>query len=528
MLYGKEIPMTNEQYIDPENGYDLVLTLDETIQSITEKYLEQAVIESDCTDGGVAIIMKPKTGEILAMASEPSYNLNEPFTPNTNALKQAWESLSKTDRNIALQKMWRNKAVADTYEPGSTFKLITTAIALEENMYKTDTPNNFYCKGSITISGVTMKCWRYYNPHGSETLRNALQNSCNPVFIQMGQEIGVSRFYKYLEAFGFFETTGSSLSGETKGIFFKEDKVGPIELGTISFGQRFQITPLQLINSVCAIANEGKLMKPQIVKEIRDVNKNVVTTIEPEVYRQVISKKTCDDLLSMMESVVSDGTGRMAQVKGYQIGGKTGTADQGVNTGKYVASFIGVAPALNPEVVILIALYNPTGEHGGGSLAAPTTSKILSEVLKYLEIQPDFAYTDDVSVNAMVPEVRNKTVAEAIKKIEEMGFKCEYTGSGDKNTLQVVDQMPKPGVNIPTGSIIKIYSEGNDVRNSVKVPDLKGLTPAQATTKLKSMKLNIKVSGTGVAYLQDPMVGTEVEEGTVINVDFKPSSNDVH
>lgn len=339
-----------------------------TIQAIVEKYLKEACIDNVCTDGGNIVIMNPKTGDVLAMATYPDYNLNEPYTPNTDELKQQWDSMDQKNRTSALQQMWRNKAITDGYEPGSTFKLITASAGIEEGLTDTDNTGEFSCTGSIEIAGVKIKCWRYYKPHGSQSLRDALMNSCNPVFIGLGQKIGIEKYYDYLEKFGLLKTTGIDLAGEASGLFLKEDKVGPIELATISFGQRFEITPLQMITAVSTIANGGVRMKPRIVKQIINSTTGEITEIEPEEKEYVISKETATKVLSMMETVVDKGTGKNAQVKGYSIGGKTGTSEDGVNTNKFVTSFVGVAPIEDPEVVILITLYNPTGEggHQGG------------------------------------------------------------------------------------------------------------------------------------------------------------------
>ena len=374
---GGEIEGEGENYISAIDGNDLVLSIDATIQGIAEKYLKEACIDNECTDGGNIIIMNPKTGDILATAGYPNYNLNEPYETTIEELKPIWDSMSETDQVKEMQKVWRNKAVADTYEPGSTFKLITASAALEEGITTTDKEGEFCCTGGITVAGVRISCWRYYNPHGSESLRQALMNSCNPVFIGLGQEIGVSKYYDYLEKFGLLKRTGIDLPGEAGSIFLKEDKVGPVELATISFGQRFEITPIQMITAVSTIANKGTYVKPRIVKQIVNSQTGEVTEIPIEKTEGVVSKETAEGVLSMMGSVVAEGTGKNAQVQGYSIGGKTGTSEDGVNTGKYVTSFVGVAPVSDPEVVVLITLYNPTGEggHQGGVWFILTTQK---------------------------------------------------------------------------------------------------------------------------------------------------------
>ena len=380
----------SEVYEESIKGNDLILTIDMNIQAIAEKYLEEACIENVCTDGGNVIIMNPKNGDILAMATYPYYDLNNPYEPTSEEVKNMWSELDSNQKSTYLQGIWRNKAIADTYEPGSTFKLVTTSAALEENIAEPDKKAVFSCTGSIEIAGTRIRCWRYYRPHGMQSLREALMNSCNPVFIGLGQKIGVSKYYEYLNKFGFLEKTGIDLIGEASSIFLKEDKVGPVELATISFGQRFEVTPIQMITMVSTIANKGRYVKPRVVKAIINSETGEKQEIEPEYKNQVISEETSQEVLSMMTSVVSEGTGKNARVQGYNIGGKTGTSEDGVNTGKYVTSFIGVAPTDNPEMCILVTLYNPTGEsgHQGGTVAAPVAGKILNEVIDYLEIEP--------------------------------------------------------------------------------------------------------------------------------------------
>lgn len=375
---GKVIKNTSEEYNEPTDGDDIILTINATIQGIAEKYLKEACIDNKCTDGGNVIIMNPQNGEILAIAGYPDYNLNDPFAVD--------ETLSKEEQNKRMQMLWRNKAISDTYEPGSTFKLVTASAALQEGITTTDKAGEFCCIGYIDVAGVKMKCWRYYRPHGSESLRQALMNSCNPVFIGLGEKIGVKTYYSYLRKFGFFGITGIDIPGEAGSIFLKEEKVGPVELGTIAFGQRFEITPIQMATMLSTIANKGRYIKPHLVKQI--IGKEETITIDKQEKEQVISEETAQNVLSMMESVVSEGTGKNAKVEGYRIGGKTGTSEDGVNTNKYVTSFIGVAPIENPQVVVLVTLYDPKGEggHSGGAVAAPVAGKIFKEVLEYLEI----------------------------------------------------------------------------------------------------------------------------------------------
>ena len=378
----------DENYVAAIDGNNLFLTIDFTIQSIVEKYLKEACIDNICTDGGSIIAMNPRNGDILAMANYPSYDLNTPYEPYTDEQKATWNTLESAEKTATLQRMWRNKAISDTYEPGSVFKTVTSSAALEEGIVTNiDQQGQFCCTGSIEVSGTRIKCWRYYRPHGPESLRLALMNSCNPVFIGLGQKIGVTKYYEYLRKFGLFNKTGIKLPGEANSIFVKEEKAGPVELATISFGQRFEITPLQMITAVSSIANKGVYIKPRIVKSIQNSTTGEITEMPIETGERIISKENAEKVLSMMNSVVSEGTGKNARVEGYQVGGKTGSSEDGVNTGKYVTSFCGVAETDNPKIVLLITLYNPTGEggHQGGGVAAPVGGKILSEVLPYLD-----------------------------------------------------------------------------------------------------------------------------------------------
>ncbi len=373
---GSIIGTGEEEYIPAVNGDSIVLSIDSNIQAIATKYLEEACIDNECTDGGVVLIMQPDTGDILSMVTYPEYNLNDPFTINSEEIKSAWDNLTQTDKNLYLQQMWRNKAITDTYEPGSTFKLITTSIALEEGIVKeTDREGEFCCTGAIEIAGTRIKCWRYYRPHGPESLRQALMNSCNPVFIGLGQKVGVQKYYEYLRRFGLLYKTGVDLPGEAGSIFLAEDKVGPVELATLSFGQRFEVTPIQLVTAVSSIANGGKLVTPRFVTAIIDSETGEKTDVKPVIKNDVISEETAKKVRNMMESVVAEGTGKNAKVKGYTIGGKTGTSEDGVNTNKYVTSFMGLSPTEDPELVILVVLYNPTGDggHQGGVWVILTT-----------------------------------------------------------------------------------------------------------------------------------------------------------
>ncbi len=517
------IPYENETYIAPQNGNDITLTIDANIQAIAEKYLAQACEENDCEDGGNVIIMDPETGDILAMATYPDFNLNSPFTLDVDG----WDNMSSEEQNTLLQETWNNRAITSTYEPGSVFKIITAAVGLEEGIVDADTAGVFNCEGYEEISEVTINCSNT-SGHGQLSLRDALKYSCNPAFIQLGQKIGAATLYRYYDAFGFFDTTGfadigdSGSSGERTGYFWDLNNVGSIELATMSFGQRFRVTPLQMITAVAAIANDGVLMQPRIAKEITNTDTGAVTTIEPVEVRQVVSEETSATLLDMLETVVDSGTGQYAQVKGYSIAGKTGTSEPDTTNEDdgYVASFVAIAPTEDPQLVVLVTLYglDEDSSHSGSTVAAPVVSQILSEVLPYLEIPSTATDSDSEEETITLSNVKNKTVAEAKKILEAQGFECETTGN---DSDIVSEQMPVAGTSLIEGSIIKLYTEDNNTRVSQTVPDLKGMTLSEAKAALKNKNLNIKYTGSGKVTSQSITVGTSVEEGTVVEVVLK-------
>ena len=457
---GGEIGEEGESYISATNGNDLVLTIDINIQSIVEKYLKEACIDNKCTDGGNIVIMNPQNGDILAMTTYPNYNLNEPYEAYTDELKSAWDTMSQEDKTKSLQAVWRNRAITDTYEPGSTFKTITSSAAIEEGLVTDiDKSGQFACTGGIEVAGVRIKCWRYYRPHGAESLRQALMNSCNPVFIGLGQKMGVTKYYSYLRRFGLLTTTGVDLPGEAGSIFLAENKAGPVELATISFGQRFEITPLQLVTAVSAIANGGDLVQPRVVKQIVDSKTGEKRDIEVKKKGNAISKETSEKVLSMMESVVAEGTGKNAKVAGYRIGGKTGTSEDGVNTGKYVTSFIGVAPIDNPQLVMLITLYNPTGEggHQGGGVAAPLAGQIFREILPYMEINQGNADEVEQVEQVVAPDIVGKSIADAEKLLKENGLELVLESEVEDTEALIKEQVPSAGIVVKKGS--KVFAK---------------------------------------------------------------------
>ena len=532
---GNAISDEDEQYVASENGSNIYLTIDASIQAIAEKYLEQAMVENPTANSGNIIIMNPQNGEILAMATNPDYNLNIPssYIP-TGFSEEEWNTKEKVEKSNILQNLWKNKAVSGTYEPGSTFKLITASVGLEEGFVKEDTANDFLCTGAYVVAEdngepVSISCWRK-EPHGSLSLRGALCNSCNPAFMQLGQRIGPKTLYKYLEAYGFFNQTGNDIAKSYKGKFTELNSVGPVELATTSFGQRFEISPLQLITAVSAICNDGILVEPKIVKQIENTDTGSIEVIETTKVRQVISKNTADKVKNMMQSVVTDGTGRHAAVTGYSIGGKSGTSEPkiGHEEDGYVASFIAASPIENTQVVVLVTLYGIKDEnhHQGGQQAGPVAAQVLSEVLPYLGVASnatkEVEEIQQEEVLLSIPNVKGLTIAQATQKLQQLGFQVIVNTSSDLNVAQVVDQVPKYGTTLTQGAIVCLYESEDIERPKVVVPNVKEMSVEQAQNILRAQNLNVKIDGTkGNVVSQDPTFETEVEQGTVVNLIIK-------
>lgn len=520
---GKAIPDKNEQYIAPKDGSNIYLTIDSNIQAIAEKYLKQAVEENRCKRGGNIIIEDPETGKILAMATYPDFNLNTPYTPN-EWIAEGFDTLSAEEKSSKLYSMWRNRAVLDAYEPGSTFKVLTAASALEENITETDIAGEFYCGGAEIVNGVRIRCANQ-NGHGRQSLRNALENSCNPALIQLSKKIGVDTFYKYLKQFGLFDKTGIDLPSETTGTFWAQKNVGPVELATMSFGQRFTITPMQLVKAVSAIANNGVMVTPHIVDRIENTETGNITSIATNRERQMVSKDTAEKLKGIMKDVVEKGGGNFAKVSGYTIGGKTGTSEPDPNHPEngYVSSFLAIAPVENTKLVVLLTLYGPTaGSYYGGTIAAPAVSQILSEVLPYLDIPSNDTTSNNSSEIISVPNVKGQSLKSAKTALENAGLTCKVTGASDEI---ISEQVPKAGTQLRKNGIVKLYVEGKDDRVSQTVPDLKGVSFEQARIMLEARNLNISSSGSGIVIAQDIKADTQVDEGTIVNVTLQEVNN---
>lgn len=526
-----ELPYAYEQYIDPEDGQSIVLTIDETIQHIAESRLSEAVEKYGVQNEGCLIVMNPNTGEIYAMATTPGYDPNSPFEIYDEEIKNEIEALPEEEqanaKAEAQNKQWRNKAISDTYEPGSVFKMITAAASLEEGLITVN--DTFNCPGYMRVGGWDIKCWRYYNPHGVQDLELGLANSCNCVFMSIGLKMGGETFRKYFKAFGFEEKTGIELPGEAEPIV--RESYSEVDVATASFGQNINVTPLQMITAASAVVNGGELLKPRIVKEYRDGNGKVTETTERTVVRRVISKETSEIMREYLEGVVKNGTGGGARVSGQRIGGKTATSEkQPRSEGKKIASFCGFAPANDPEVIVLVMLDEPTPGVGegnstasGGQIAAPTAGLVLDDILRYMGIEAQYSESEILTTGNYIPELTGMTIEKAAQSAEKSGFEITVIGSGDK----VIDQQPKSGIMLSEGSKIVVYTESDSEAELVSVPDVVTMSRANAESTIKNAKLNFRISDVGnsvnvgaVAVEQTPKAGSVVERGTVVYVKF--------
>ncbi|NLL05019.1 MAG: PASTA domain-containing protein [Clostridiaceae bacterium] len=516
---GRYVPFSEEKRINPQDGLNVVLTIDENIQYFASNALDKAISDNKVLNGASAIVMDPRNGDILAMVSKPDFDLNSPRSAPPGEDPENWNGYSEDGVNKLNSTVWRNKCVVDRYEPGSTFKAITSAAGLEEGVVTPDTMTDDY---TINVSGHNINCWSP-NRHGVETFREAVYHSCNPAFVKVAQALGLDTFYKYLKAFGFYDTTGILLPGEAKSDIHA--KPTEIDMAVASFGQRFEITPLHLISAYSAIANGGKLMKPRIVKELTDSDGNVVEKFEPETVRNVISQKTSETLRDILEGVVGDegGGGKNAYVKGYRVAGKTGTSET-KQKGVYIASFSAIAPADNPVICVLVVLDNPTGDsYYGGVIAAPVAGKIVEDTLNYLGVERRYNEKDlaMIAEEVIVPDIRDMTVEEAKKVLRDKGLEWKIEGDNKANDAIVKLQTPRSGAKIAKKSVVITYTYIPEAENMVKVPDLSMKTVDEATRALNEVGLNIKVNGIGNAMVQNIEADVEVPEGSVIEVDFR-------
>jgi len=525
-VHGRPISFSKERYIEAVDGYDIFLTIDETIQFFTEKALEQAALDYNLKRGGAAIVMNPNTGEILAMASYPDFDPNDPDAKPDFVDDPDWKGFgSIEDTELLWRTVFRNKAVNDTYEPGSTFKAITAAAALEEGLVTPET--SVVCK-PYSLAGHTINCWRA-GGHGQEDFAHAVYNSCNPVFVQEALAVGIDKFYTYVRMFGFQKRTGLEIAGEPsdeeyRNLWHKDPK--EIDLAVAGFGQRFQISPIQLATAYCAIANGGNLMKPMLVKQIADSNGNIIQKFEPQVVRKVISEETSRTLRTILEGVVSEGTGKNAYVTGYRIAGKTGTSEtlQTESEGRYIVSFVAFAPADKPEIVVLMVLDHPQVEmhlRSGGILAAPVAGRLCEDILEYLQGERQYSEEElkQMTQEVYVPAVTGLTLAEAVDKLKAYGLKYMVEGPQDENAV-VLDQTPKADFSIPQNSTVILYTAGRAGDNKVPMPNLINKTMDEAIAAMKNVGLNIRITGEGVALRQQYEPGTLLPKGEVVDVEF--------
>lgn len=524
---GAELPLTDEKYIPPEDGLNLGLTIDSNIQYYVETFLDQAIVDNAPVDYASCVVMNPKNGDVLAMAVSPDYDPNTPFAVPVG-YEDKWESMTAVERTTALNTIWKNRVVTDVYEPGSVFKTVTAAIGIEEGVVKDIDSKDFVCTGKLHIEGWDIKCWRYYNPHGVQSLREGLMNSCNPVAMTLAFKVGKEKYYSYLNALKVSQKVGIDLPGEVAGSIHSIKNVTDSTIASAAFGQGFTLTQLNMLTVMCTIANGGVMMQPRIVKEITNRDGEVVQKNEPVAVKQVFSKETSNAVMDMMKSVVSNGTGRNGQVKGYYIAGKTSTAEQGRGANRtYIASFVGIAPADDPQVAVIVNVVNPKGPngHGGSMVAAPVVANIMEKTLEHLDIEKDYTDGKDTTVKVTVPDVTKRTVGEATRILTNAGLKFDVDTS-DSNAI-VESQYPIAGETLVEKSLVKLYLEGNDTRFNTTVPNIVGMNIVEATKTLLDKKLNIKISGSGVVAYQSPAAGTSVEQGSIVRAEFRVQGMDI-
>lgn len=525
-----KLPTDYETSINAQNGNSLVLTINQTIQYYLEKGLQTTLEEYDCK-GAYGVVMNCKTGAVLAMASLPDYNPNEPYKISYDKTKEKISKLStdeekKQAESAAVQAQWRNFTVSDTYEPGSVFKTFMASAALEENVVNLNT--KYTCTGSIKVEDHIMKC-HYHAGHGTQTLTQGLENSCNPFFITIGQKLGVHKYFQYFQGFGFSQKTGIDLPGEAAPQYYKENQYGIVELSSASFGQTNSLTPIQVCTGLCAIANGGMLVKPYVVSEIKDDDGNTVSKTNTTEVRRVISKDTSEKVRKMMKSVVDNGTGKNGYVAGYSVGGKTGTSTklaESSNGNKYIVSFAAIAPSDDPEIAMLIICDEPNQDLGGGALCAPIAAEVVEQAMTELNIEPKYSESELKKLSVSAPSLVGTTVESAESKLTSAGLTYKVIGNGKK----VLKQNPSASAKIPNGGVVVLYTE-KDAKSTTTVPDFKGMTVSEANAAAAAANLNIEISGNSlsssnvVAYKQSAAKGDKVENGTVVDVTFKSTTS---
>lgn len=460
----RQLPYDGEIIHEPQNGYNLLLTIDENIQRFAEDAASNALVDNKAKSVNI-IVMDPTTGEILALANKPDYNLNSPREAIDEKTKSEWSNLSPEELQNEWFKLWRNYSVNDLYEPGSTFKIVTAAAAIEEGVVNKNT--HFYCNGFYkSIPGVTLRCAKWYDPHGDQDLYEAFANSCNIAFINMANSVGKDKMLEYIKAFGFGELTGIDLPGEQKGIIPQRvEDISDVNLATMSYGHSVAVTPIQMINAISAVANNGNLMTPHIVKAITDDDGNLIEEYKPEIRRQVISESTSKTILEMLEKTVTEGTGTKSFIPGYRVGGKTGTAEKIIDgkyvSGKYISSFGGVAPVDNPRIAVLVIVDEPTGIYYGGTVAGPYAKMVIENTLEYLSVPREIS-DEEKSENietVVVPDLVGLTLVDATKILKEMGLRYVTDYEEISPTSKVADQKPLAGIEVEVNSLVDLYFE---------------------------------------------------------------------
>ena len=533
---GQQMPYKNDKIYEAQDGNSLYLTLDMTLQHYLEKALYKAVSDFNANNRSCGIIMEAKTGAILAMATAPGFDLNDRsslYSAVDRAKVDAVEDEEERDELYAAlrEKQWKNKAVSERYYPGSVFKVITGSSALEEKVISLQ--STFNCGRTIWVADTAFNCWANYS-HGTQDFTTAMTNSCNPAFVQIGQALGAEKFCEYFESYGLTEPTGIDLPSEATSFYVPYSRMGPVELGSSSFGQTNTITPIQMITAYAAAINGGDLVTPYVVSKIVDANGNVVRTTEPNIRRQVISDETSAEMRQVLEDVVNTKNGSNAYIKGYRIGGKSGTSqkqEENIKQGRddlYVSSYCAFAPADDPEIIMLIMVDEPTGkDYYGSVVAAPSVAEVLSEALPYLGYYPEYTEEELEQMDITVPDVVEQSVTTASDTLTSLGLKAVVVGNGD----EVVAQVPERGSAVRRNGKIILYTEDDYEEETVTVPNLSGMTLSQVNETLSAYDLNLKVSGGAaqregaLATVQNYGEGAIVTKGTVIEVVFVVKSD---
>lgn len=530
---GTDMPFRYEQNVESEDGNNVYLTIDETIQSICEKYMQKGVEDNNVLNKGVCIAMDVNTGAILAMVTTDGYDLNNPYELSAKDKKKIKSTPKKKQaeaESAALSNMWRNKAVADTYMPGSVFKMCVASAALEENLVNEKT--SFTCTGSISVEGETIHCSNI-SGHGTQNFVEVISNSCNPAFIQIGQMLGAGKFRQYYQGFGFSDKTGIDLPGEAEDSFWKEGKMGGVDLAVASFGQNFTITPIQMITACAAVSNGGYVVQPHVVSKITDSKGNVIKTVDKKVKRQVISDDTSKKMNEYLEYNTERQGAAAGYISGYKVAGKTGTTEKrGVTkfessfSEDYISSFCGYAPADDPQIAMLVFFDTPDGDaYYGSQVSSPVFINIMSEVLPYLDVKTSYTDEELGYVDASAGDYTGVSVDEAKTAVEADGFTATVKGNGST----VISQIPTVSSGLQKGGSIVLYTDSDSQSETVSVPSLIGLSPDEVNDVASAYGLNVSFSGattsSGTSSSQNIEAGTSVSPGTVITVSFADSSS---